>query len=232
MNAYFVTGTDTNVGKTVACALLCKVLNAGYWKPIQSGTVDGKDADTVRELTGLPATHFYSESYCLREPLSPHAAAEIDGIQIDLNRVSLPRFTQRALIVEGAGGLLVPVNEREYMIDLIGALRLPAILVSRSTLGTINHTLLSLRSLRSAGVPVLGVIVNGPHNPGNVKAIKKYGDVEILAEIDQLNSLTADSITQLAEKFRNDLFKRIPDLASLHANEDSRHSIAGAQSLW
>src|SRR4051812_39586514 len=128
--AIFVTGTDTGVGKTVVSALLCRALNAGYWKPVQSGTLEGTDRDTVARITKFPDTHFYRERYSLREPLSPHAAAEIDGVEIELSEIRLPSFTQGTLIVEGAGGVLVPLNRSSLMIDLMAQLKLPAIVVA------------------------------------------------------------------------------------------------------
>jgi dethiobiotin synthase len=214
--AIFVTGTDTGVGKTIISALLCKALNAGYWKPVQSGVIEGTDRHTVADLTKLPPSHFYSESYSLREPLSPHAAAEIDGIEIDLHSIRLPSFNQDTLIVEGAGGVLVPLNRSYLMIDLMAQLKLPAIIVARSTLGTINHTLLTLQALRMRSVPVLGVILNGPTNPGNADAISRYGNTQILAQIE---------LTDL-----NELINKNPlsHLAPIYSNENVRPAVAGA----
>lgn len=215
--AIFVTGTDTGVGKTVISALLCKALNAGYWKPIQSGAVEGTDAEFVASLTKLPSTHFYRESYCLREPLSPHAAAELEGEHIDFANIRLPQFTQDTLVVEGAGGVFVPLNRESLIIDLIAHLRLPALVVARSTLGTINHTLLTLHALRSRRIPVMGVILNGPRNEQNADAIRQYGATDVLAQIELRENL-------------NELLNSNPlsHLASVYANENCRPAAAGA----
>ncbi len=184
--AFFVTGTDTDVGKTVVSALLTLGLGAAYWKPIQSGLTPPTDTEFVRQITGLDASHFLPERYRLSQPLSPHAAAAIDGLSLQLSDFQRPASDKPHLIVEGAGGLMVPINAQDYIIDLIKTLDLPVLLVARSTLGTINHTLLSLAQLRCAGIPILGVVLNGPRNPGNRDAIATYGQVSILGELEPL----------------------------------------------
>jgi dethiobiotin synthetase len=186
---FFITGTDTNVGKTIVSALLTIGLQAAYWKPIQSGLEPMTDTDYVRFITDLDASHFIPERFRLTQPLSPHASAAIDQIEIKLSDFQLPRSAHAHLIVEGAGGLLVPLNSQDLMIDLIKALNLPVCLVARSTLGTINHTLLSLAQLRQADIPILGVILNGESNPINREAIAHYGKVRILGELDKLPSV-------------------------------------------
>jgi dethiobiotin synthetase len=187
---FFVTGTDTNVGKTIVSAMLALGLQAAYWKPIQSGLESITDTDYVRSVSGLDDAFFIPEQFRLTQPLSPHAAAAIDQVEIRLTDFQLPRsLSQSHLIVEGAGGLLVPINSQDMMIDLIKALNLPVCLVARSTLGTINHTLLSLAQLRQAEIPILGVILNGDRNPINREAIAHYGKVRILGELDRLNDI-------------------------------------------
>lgn len=191
----FVTGTDTNVGKTITAALLTLGLGAAYWKPIQSGLDSISDTDYVRQVTGLDESHFLPERYRLTEPLSPHAAAAIDGVHIALSDFELLlNHDKPHLIVEGAGGVLVPLNEREFVIDLIQQLQLPVILVARSTLGTINHTLLSIAALRDRQISILGVILNGPKNPGNRAAIEYYGRVEVLGELEPLASINPQTL--------------------------------------
>lgn len=180
---FFVTGTDTGVGKTVVAAILTAGLGADYWKPIQSGTEEGSDTETVRELTKLPADRFWPESYRLPAPLSPHAAAALAGVTIDLARCRIPAAAAPRLVVEGAGGVLVPLNNHEYMVDLMRQLALPVLLVARSTLGTINHTLLSLAALRGHGLELLGVVLNGPRHEGNRAAISHYGQVPVVGEL-------------------------------------------------
>lgn len=180
---FFITGTDTGVGKTLVAAILMAGLAAEYWKPVQSGMKEGSDTEMVRRLTGLPAARFWPESYCLAEPLSPHAAAALAGVNIDLDRCRLPAAAGSRLLVEGAGGVMVPLNGEECMVDLMRRLALPILLVARSGLGTINHTLLSLAALRAAGLAVFGVVLNGPRNAGNRAAIVHFGRLPVVGEL-------------------------------------------------
>ena len=186
----FITGTDTNVGKTVVAAMLTLGLDAVYWKPIQSGIEPITDTEYVRRVTELDDTHFLPERYCLTQPLSPHASAAIDGVPIELTDFELPHVSNHPLIVEGAGGLMVPINDRHFIIDLIQVFNLPVCLVARSSLGTINHTLLSIAQLRRYNIPIAGVILNGEANPSNREAIAHYGQVPILGELEPLECIT------------------------------------------
>ncbi len=200
MNGVFVTGTDTGVGKTVAAACLARAWRAGYWKPVQTGTAAGDDdTATVVALAGVSAEHVYAPAYALRAPLSPHAAAELDGVRITMDAIALPQ-TAHPLVVEGAGGLFVPLNDRDFMIDLMARLALPILLVARSTLGTINHTLLSLTALRSRGLPIAGVVLNGPPNAGNRAAIERFGQVRVLAELPRVDPLDNAAVERLAAR--------------------------------
>lgn len=185
----FVTGTDTGIGKTVVSAALCSGLGAGYWKPVQAGTEPETDRELVTRLTQLSAGHFYDERWRLKEPMSPHAAAEMEGVEIKLEEFALPAYGQPHLIVEGAGGLLVPLNRRETILDLILLLRLPVLLVARSGLGTLNHTLLSIERLRRSEIPLWGVVLNGPKHPSNEDAIRHFGRVERLFSFPHLEQL-------------------------------------------
>jgi dethiobiotin synthase len=194
---YFVTGTDTGVGKTVASAYLVTALAADYWKPIQSGLDGGTDSEAMQRLTGLPSARFHASAYALRAPLSPHESARREGISIALEAFVLPQ-TQRLVIAEGAGGVLVPLNDEALMVDLMKRLGLSIILVARSGLGTINHTLLSLEALRARGLEAAGVIMNGPPNAENRTAIEIYGRVRVLAEIPRLDPLDASSLAAFA----------------------------------
>lgn len=187
IESLFVTGTDTDVGKTVVSAALTLGLQATYWKPIQSGLLPCTDTEWVKRVTGLKESHFISEAYRLERPLSPHASAKLDGVSISLKQLQLPEG--RPLIVEGAGGVLVPLNEDQLMIDLIKQLSLPVLIVARSTLGTINHTLLTLAELRRCQIPIKGVVLNGPKNEGNKHAIEHYGKVKVIGEIEPCESL-------------------------------------------
>ncbi|MEM9217148.1 MAG: dethiobiotin synthase [Cyanobacteria bacterium P01_F01_bin.150] len=199
---FFITGTDTDVGKTVVSAMFTLGLGAAYWKPVQSGLEPMTDTERVRSLTQLPDSHFVPERFRLTQPLSPHAAAEIDGVAIALSDFCLPNFSAQPyakphLIIEGAGGLMVPLNQQDYMLDLIRQFQVPLCLVARSTLGTINHTLLSIEQLRRANVPLLGVVLNGPKNEGNRAAIAHYGKVPILCEIEPMEAITPHCLRQI-----------------------------------
>lgn len=191
MDGYFITGTDTDVGKTVAAAWAMLQLDGVYWKPTQSGMPH--DIDTVRALTELPEERFFPSTYVLSEPLSPHEAARRDGVSIDMAAFTVPE-TDRPLVVEGAGGLMVPLNDHSFVIDLIKQLGFPAVLVCRSGLGTINHTLLSLEALRTRGIEIAGLIINGTKAPHNRQALEQYGGVPVIAEIDYLDPLNREAL--------------------------------------
>lgn len=189
MQGFFVTGTDTDVGKTVVAAWLVARLGACYWKPVQAGIHPDTDSATVRRLSGATPDRILPEAYVLAEPIAPHEAARRAGIAIDMAKL-VPPPCDRVLVVEGAGGLMVPLDEESFVIDLARELELPLILVARSTLGTINHTLLSLEAIRRRSLPLAGVVVNGPETPHNRAAIERYGRVEVIAEIPWLEELT------------------------------------------
>ena len=189
------TGTNTDIGKTVISAVLVEGMHALYWKPIQTGIVEGSDTEWIREKTGLPESHFYPETYRLKQPLSPHAAAALDGIEISLHSFEMPPVpATETLIIEGAGGIMVPLNKQHFMLDLMKKLDVPVLLVADSELGTINHTLLSLEHMRRNDVTVLGVVMNGAKNPGNRQAIERYGNISVLAEIEPLAEITPHSL--------------------------------------
>ncbi|HVQ11540.1 MAG TPA: dethiobiotin synthase [Methyloceanibacter sp.] len=193
MEGFFVTGTDTNVGKTVVSAWLVARLGACYWKPVQAGNHPETDSAIVRRLSDAPPDRILPEAYVLPEPIAPHEAARRAGVAIDMQKL-VPPPGDRLLVVEGAGGLMVPLTERAFVIDLAHELDLPVLLVTRSTLGTINHTLLSLEAIRRRGLHLAGVVVNGPETPHNRAAIERYGQVEIIAEIPWLDQMTAASL--------------------------------------
>jgi len=176
MQGFFVTGTDTGVGKTVVSAALAMHTGYGYWKPIQTGP----ESDTA-EVQRLAACEVINHGVRLPDPVSPHLAAERAGVRIELSKILSQAPTEGAWIVEGAGGVLVPLNDREKMIDLMALLVLPVVVVARGTLGTINHTLLTLAALRSRGLAVDRVVVVGPLNPDNNEAIHKFGNVPVSA---------------------------------------------------
>lgn len=204
---YFVTGTDTGIGKTTVAALLCAALDAMYWKPIQTGVRGSEDASsdrrTVMRLAGIPASRTIPENYIFKPPVSPHLAAERAGVRIDLRAVKLPRIAaDENLIVEGAGGVLVPINRRETMVDLMRRLKLPVLLVARTALGTINHTLLSVAALRAARLRVHGVIMVGPRDRlENRAAIERYGDVRVVGYLPWMKKLDRASLLSAFRKY-------------------------------
>ncbi len=189
---FFLTGTDTDVGKTVACAWVMLHTPARYWKPVQAG-LDETDESTIRALTGAGDERFVATNYTLPEPLSPHEAAKRAGVTIEMESFQLPDDSE-PLIIEGAGGLLVPLNENCLVIDLIKQFGLPAVLVCRTELGTINHSLLSLEALRARDIPVAGVILSGPDVPHNRAAIEDYGKVRVAGHIPPLDPLTRQAL--------------------------------------
>ncbi len=190
----FVTGTDTNVGKTVVSAILMSGLEATYWKPIQAGLDEETDTEFVQRVSEAGHSSIIPERYRLKTPMSPHAAADIDGIVISLSDFQLPEFYTKHLIIEGAGGLIVPINWKDSVLDLIKHLDIPVLLVSRSTLGTLNHTLLSLQALREKGIDVFGVVLNGPKHQSNKETIEHFGKVSVF-ELETLNTLSKKSLS-------------------------------------
>jgi len=190
----FVTGTDTDAGKTVVSAWLCLHADADYWKPIQSGHPPDRDADVVARLSGA---RVHPERHLLRAPLSGQDAARLEGKRIELDDFRPPQ-TARPLVIEGAGGVLVPLNESATTLDLIERLGAPVIVAARSGLGTINHTCLTLMALRSRNLPILGVVLSGPPNAANRAAIEHFGNTRVLGELPLLDPLTREALSRVA----------------------------------
>ena len=205
LRGLFVTGTDTGVGKTVTCAALLhryrQAAPVGYWKPIQTGIEQDDDTAEVRSLAGCQDEELLTDGIRLHRPVSPHLAARWSGLSIrldELTAVIRAREEPRSWIVEGAGGALVPVNESELMTDLMRALALPVIVVARSTLGTINHTLLTIEALRARSLCVAGVVMVGEKNADNREAIERYGTVSVLGELPLLKPLDPATLARWA----------------------------------
>jgi dethiobiotin synthetase len=190
----FVTGTDTEIGKTVISASLVQGMRADYWKPVQAGTEPITDTEQVRQWTDFPGRTFHPETYRLKLPMSPHAASADERISISMDSFKVPDVSGRRLITEGAGGLLVPLNDSDMILDLIVHLNFPVLLVSRSGLGTINHTLLSLKALRDYSVPIWGVVLNGPVHKSNEEAIRFYGRIDNLFTFPVLDKITPETL--------------------------------------
>ncbi len=195
--AVVVAGTDTGIGKTVFAAALARALDGCYWKPVQSGVEPdgGTDTSRARALSGLPAERFLPEAYRLLSPLSPDRAAELDGVRIEEDALALPSC-ERPLVVELAGGLLVPMNDELLQIDVVSSWGAPVILCARTTLGTINHTLLSLEALRRRGVPLLGVAFIGGPNPATEAAIARHGRARLLGRLPLLEELEPEALSE------------------------------------
>jgi dethiobiotin synthetase len=198
----FVSGISTEVGKTVVSAVLVKALQAGYWKPVQSGDLHHTDTQKVADLVADKTLPFYPEAYQLETPCSPDAAAACDGKEIDLRIASLVPKHQGTLVVEGAGGLLVPLNRDSLIIDLIAEIGAPTILVSRHYLGSINHTLLSCEALQKRGISVVGILFNGKENRETEQSIQRFTTVPVIGRIDHEEQLNASVVDRWAKQFR------------------------------
>jgi dethiobiotin synthetase len=200
MTAIVVTGTDTGIGKTVFAAALTAALDADYWKPIQAGLDEETDSQCVARLGPVAAHRIHPEAYRLATPCSPHRAAEIDDVRIDPARLSLP--TNDLLVIEGAGGVMVPLTREHLFADQLAKWAFPTILVARTALGTINHSLLSIEALRARGVPLLGIAFVGDANEDSEATIATIGNIKRLGRLPSLNPLTSATLSQaFAENF-------------------------------
>ncbi|MGX8009661.1 dethiobiotin synthase [Mesorhizobium sp. ORM8.1] len=188
-----VTGTDTGIGKTVFAAGLAGLLDGFYWKPVQSGLDEETDSEVVERLAGLPSGRVLPEAYRLRSPLSPHRSAEIDGVSIEAADLSFPVLAT-PLVIEGAGGLMVPINRQTRFIDIFAEWRLPVILCARTELGTINHSLLSIEALRARSIPLIGVVFIGEEATDTQRTITELGAVRQLGRLPHLAPLTRETL--------------------------------------
>jgi dethiobiotin synthetase len=190
-----ITGTDTGIGKTVFSAGLAGLLDGFYWKPVQSGLEGETDSEIVARLAGLPPERVLPEAYRLKSPLSPHRSAEIDGVSIEAADLSFP-VLPTPLVIEGAGGLMVPLNRRTRFIDIFAEWRLPVILCARTALGTINHTLLSIEALRARSIPLIGVAFIGEEMADSQRTIAEFGNVSQLGRLPHLDPLTPKALRE------------------------------------
>jgi dethiobiotin synthetase len=195
MTGFIVTGTDTGIGKTRFAAALAAALDSAYWKPIQAGLDEPTDSEIVATYSGLPPERILPEAYRLTSPLSPHRAAELDGIAIDAASL-VPPATDRPLIIEGAGGVLVPVDRATLFADLFARWGLPVILCARTSLGTINHSLLSIEALRARNISILGIAFIGDANEDSEATIARFGKVRRLGRLPWLDPLTPELLQQ------------------------------------
>ncbi|MEG9327717.1 dethiobiotin synthase [Salinimicrobium catena] len=203
METYFITGIGTEVGKTIASAIVTEALEADYWKPIQAGDLDHSDTHKVKEMVSNQKTIFHPNSFALETPMSPHAAAEIDGVEISSENIMEPK-TENDLVIEGAGGLLVPINDTQTIADIIKPHH-KVILVSRYYLGSINHTLLTAEALKSRGLNCIGIIFNGEKTPSSEEIILKMTGLPTLLHIDQEESFDRETVKRYAKQLREAL---------------------------
>lgn len=196
-NIYFITGIGTGIGKTIVSAILTEKLKADYWKPIQSGDLEISDSLFVKHIVS-EKTIIHPESYRLSEPLSPHLSAKLDGIEISLKAIKKPE-TNNNLIIEGAGGLMVPLNDRELILDLIKSLGVKVIVVSQNYLGSINHTLLTLELLKVHQIEIAGLIFNGTENTDSEQYISKYSNVKVLGRIPKMSRVDHEAIKKAGQ---------------------------------
>lgn len=201
MRKLFVAGIGTDVGKTVISAVLVEALKADYFKPIQCGSLEDSDTMWVRKLVENTQSTIHEEAYRLNGFMSPHAAAKEDGVKLEVNSIDLPD-TENTIIIEGAGGLMVPLNDREMVVDLIPHFDAETVLVSQNYLGSINHTILSVELLKARGIKIAGIIFNGDTVPETEEVILEYTGLHCLGRIKQEQNLNKEVISQYAAKFQ------------------------------
>lgn len=202
LKTIFVTGISTEVGKTLTSAILVEALQADYWKPIQAGELEFSDADKVKSLISNKKSKFYPITYALNTPMSPHAAADIDGVLVDTAKILLPK-TENRLVIEGAGGILVPINHQETIVDIIPKNAL-VVVVSRHYLGSINHTLMTLELLKQKGFKI-ALIFSGNKHPTTESIIKKMSGVSVIGRIDEETDINPSIVKKYAELFQENL---------------------------
>ena len=195
----FITGIGTGVGKTVVSAIVTEALQADYWKPIQTGVGEGKDSDVVRNLVSNKKTKIHPEAFCLSLPASPFAAAEQEGIKIEIKNIAVPE-TENILVIEGAGGLMVPINENECMIDMMEQWDAEVILVSQNYLGSINHTMLSCMALKDRNLNVLGIVYNGEDTLMAERSIVSFCDFPVIGRIKAEHTFSLEKIAAYGKK--------------------------------
>ena len=204
MKGLVVAGIGTGVGKTFISAIVTEALEADYWKPVQAGSLDDTDTDYVKAHISNRQSFFHPEAYRLGQPMSPHAAAAIDKIEIDGDRLCVPG-TKNKIVIEPAGGLMVPLNTKLLNIHLLEKWKLPVLLVSRNYLGSINHTLLSVYALRQHGVTMAGMIFNGERNDATERFIADHTGVHCIGRIDEEKIIDKAVVKKYADQFRDKL---------------------------
>jgi dethiobiotin synthetase len=199
----FITGIGTDVGKTIVSAIVTEALEADYWKPIQAGDLENSDSHKIKSFLSNKKTVIHPNSYALNTPASPHLAAEIDGITIDLNQITEPE-TANHLVVEGAGGVFVPLNSKDCVIDLVQP-EYKVIVVSRHYLGSINHTLLTIEALQNRKITIAGIIFSGDENKATEEIIQTKSGLKCIGRIEQEPYFDQNVIKEYADRFRENL---------------------------
>lgn len=201
MKNIVIAGTDTGIGKTICSALFMSVFEGTYFKPIQSGCIEDNDTNTVKKISGLGDEHFLKEKYLLKQPLSPHRAAEIDNVEIDINELTLLEDIEfKPLITELAGGLMAPVNRKTLTIDIIKIWDAQVVLCARGSLGTINHTLLSIEALKARYIDIMGIVFIGENDKDNRKTSIEFSKVRELGFIPKLDKINKDTLIDVFNK--------------------------------
>ncbi|MBI4929266.1 MAG: dethiobiotin synthase [Bacteroidetes bacterium] len=202
MRKFFVTGIGTDVGKTVTSAILVEALKADYWKPVQAGTYYATDSENVKKWISNETSVIHPEAYKLREHKSPHEASEMEGVTVDFDKIVLPQ-TNNTLVIEGAGGVMVPVNKQYYIIDLIKKFDTETIVVIQNYLGSINHSLLTIDALKQRGIKIIGLVFNGsPHEPSR-QIIESYSGLKTISWIVNEPTINKEVILKYAKDFQN-----------------------------
>jgi dethiobiotin synthetase len=199
----FVTAIGTDSGKTLASAVLTEALEADYWKPVQAGYP--RDTETVANLISNSKSKLHQEAYLFSAAMSPHAAAKLDAVEVDLHQIKIPTINEH-LVVEGAGGVMVPLNDKDFVIDIASFQSLEVVLVSNLYLGSINHTLLTINELNRRNLRIKGIIFNGPENKESMDYILEYSGWEMLLHIPQLEVIDKQVVRDLANQIRPNLF--------------------------
>ncbi len=203
MKKYFITAIHTDSGKSLVSAIFTEALKADYWKPVQAGSPT--DTNTLKELITNKQTKFHPEAYCLSAPMSPHAAAKIDKVNVEIKNIKVPHSSNDFMVIEGAGGILVPINDSEDIVDMIPQLDCEVIVVSNYYLGSINHTLLTLEVLQRRGIKVRGVIFNGEKNEESMNIIQKRFPIPCLLEIPIEKEVSPKVVEKYAKILRENL---------------------------
>ena len=193
---FIICGTDTDVGKTLISSFFVRGLKSFYWKPIQSGIETETDSQSILRLSGIKKEKILKEAYIFEKSVSPHWAAEIDGKKIDINLLNLPKI-DGSIVIETAGGLMVPITRNFLQIDQIRKWNLPVIIVCRSSLGTLNHTLLTIEALKKRNIKILGLIINGEKHLDNPKTLREFSKLPIIAEFPRLSNIDKNNLDRL-----------------------------------